>query len=172
MVTMYSKIFREALRQRKALSRTSSNAILNNIHHSSDVPNGQTSSANYRTQAYGATKAAELNMNGTTTLKEQSRQGWRHEHKAAHTLGIIMGCFLVCWLPFFCWYVITSLCDTCNCPDIVVAVVFWIGYFNSTLNPLIYAYFNREFREAFKDTLQTVFFCFTCWKRNPGTQYV
>ncbi|VEN62729.1 unnamed protein product, partial [Callosobruchus maculatus] len=35
-----------------------------------------------------------------------------------------------------------------------VAVVFWIGYFNSTLNPIIYAYFNRDFREAFKNTLQ------------------
>ncbi|XP_055712704.1 octopamine receptor beta-3R-like isoform X2 [Phlebotomus papatasi] len=97
-------------------------------------------------------------------------KGWRAEHKAARTLGIIMGVFLLCWLPFFLWYVITSLCrEACPCPDIVVAVLFWIGYFNSTLNPLIYAYFNRDFREAFKNTLQCVFPC--CMKKSPYSAY-
>lgn len=44
-----------------------------------------------------------------------------------------------------------------------MTVLFWIGYFNSTLNPLIYAYFNRDFREAFKSTLECLF-C-NWWKR-------
>jgi hypothetical protein len=57
-------------------------------------------------------------------------------------------------------YVITTLCGdkVCYCPPVVVAMVFWIGYFNSALNPLIYAYFNREFRAAFKKTLQSCFY--------------
>jgi hypothetical protein len=56
-----------------------------------------------------------------------------------------------------CRYIITTLCgdEVCYCPPVVVATVFWIGYFNSALNPLIYAYFNREFRAAFKKTLQS-----------------
>lgn len=52
-------------------------------------------------------------------------------------------------------YIITSLCDTCESSDSVVAVVFWVGYFNSALNPLIYAYFNRDFRVAFRKTLKS-----------------
>lgn len=52
-------------------------------------------------------------------------------------------------------YVISSICaESCSTPRIVVGIVFWIGYFNSALNPLIYAYFNREFRYAFQRTLK------------------
>uniref|UniRef100_A0A182F974 G-protein coupled receptors family 1 profile domain-containing protein n=1 Tax=Anopheles albimanus TaxID=7167 RepID=A0A182F974_ANOAL len=64
-------------------------------------------------------------------------------------------------------YVITSLCgeEACPCPEVVITVLFWIGYFNSTLNPLIYAYFNRDFREAFRNTLQSLLPCFV--RRSP-----
>jgi len=51
-------------------------------------------------------------------------------------------------------YIIFSLCDSCKTPRIVVGILFWIGYFNSALNPIIYAYFNRDFRAAFKKTLK------------------
>ncbi|KAJ2940063.1 hypothetical protein O0L34_g14098 [Tuta absoluta] len=80
----------------------------------------------------------------------------KRERKAARTLGIIMSAFLACWLPFFLWYVITALCGGgCYSPPAIVAAVFWVGYFNSALNPLIYAYFNRDFRAAFRKTLDS-----------------
>ncbi|XP_031351355.1 octopamine receptor beta-3R-like isoform X2 [Photinus pyralis] len=205
MVTMYCRIYKEAIRQRKALSRTSSNIILNSIHqhrtstythrygehylHPSDGDvnvgqiNGRRStssgSSSYGTNTTGyntaynsrdnSKAATELNMNGTSTLRQQSKS-WRAEHKAARTLGIIMGAFMLCWLPFFLWYVTSTVCGEVDCPtpDIVVGMLFWIGYFNSALNPLIYAYFNRDFREAFKDTLLcTLPCCFGCWKNPP-----
>lgn len=72
---------------------------------------------------------------------------------------------LILFRVSFSRYVITTLCgDACYISPSVVAVLFWIGYFNSTLNPLIYAYFNRDFREAFKNTLQCAF-CNLC--RSP-----
>ncbi|KAF4526910.1 hypothetical protein B566_EDAN008353 [Ephemera danica] len=109
-----------------------------------------------------------------SAAKEKTATSWRTEHKAARTLGIIMGTFLLCWLPFFLWYVITTLCgDACPCPDIVVSILFWIGYTNSALNPLIYAYFNRDFREAFKNTLKCAFSlcCHCCRQSTTPTQY-
>ena len=81
-------------------------------------------------------------------------QPGRREHKAARTLGLIMGAFVLCWLPFFSWYVTINICgDRCHCPPFVVTTLFWIGYFNSTLNPFIYVYFRTDFRHAFHSTL-------------------
>ncbi|XP_076030294.1 uncharacterized protein LOC143018632 [Oratosquilla oratoria] len=93
----------------------------------------------------------------------------RREHKAARTLGIIMGAFVVCWLPFFTWYVTITICgESCPCPQAVVTTLFWIGYFNSTLNPFIYAYFRTDFREAFRKTLRRVRCCQRTLGALPG----
>ena len=117
----------------------------------------------------GSTDGRYSNETSTPTInKDKHLQKIRREHKAARTLGIIMGAFVLCWLPFFLWYLSITICgEHCYCPDIVVEVLFWIGYFNSTLNPLIYAYFNKDFREAFRNTLVCVF-CTRC--RDPREQ--
>ncbi|KAG5318626.1 OCTB1 protein, partial [Pseudoatta argentina] len=178
MIVMYCKIYKEAVKQRAALSRASSSTVLNNVHvrrssggsrHHSRTSHQlllhPSDASDYgRPPSYRAS-AAELNIENGTSIRQQTKS-WRAEHKAARTLGIIMGAFLLCWLPFFLWYLTTSLCgEACYCPDTVVSVLFWIGYFNSALNPLIYAYFNRDFRDAFKDTLKSALpCCANCWK--------
>lgn len=82
---------------------------------------------------------------------KHSQRNIRREHKAAKTLGVIMGCFLLCWLPFFTWYIVSTMCgeQLCSTPPPLVDILFWVGYANSALNPLIYASFNRDFRNAF-----------------------
>ncbi|XP_071749364.1 octopamine receptor beta-2R isoform X5 [Lepeophtheirus salmonis] len=99
-------------------------------------------------------------------LKERNRNysSWRKEHKAFVTLGIVMGAFLLCWVPFFTWYLTVAICgdEQCPCPRIVVSILFWIGYFNSTLNPVIYVMTNRDFKDAFSDILRKTF----CWFRS------
>ncbi|XP_067619831.1 octopamine receptor Oamb isoform X2 [Eurosta solidaginis] len=71
------------------------------------------------------------------------------ETKAAKTLAIIVGGFIFCWLPFFTIYLIRAFCEECIEPTIF-SVLFWLGYCNSAVNPLIYALFSNEFRVAFK----------------------
>ncbi|XP_059083047.1 dopamine receptor 2-like [Tigriopus californicus] len=70
------------------------------------------------------------------------------EKKAAKTLGTVMGVFIICWLPFFLTNVISGICLDCI-PAIVFQVVNWLGWINSSMNPVIYACFSRDFRRAF-----------------------
>ncbi|XP_043466722.1 5-hydroxytryptamine receptor-like isoform X1 [Leptopilina heterotoma] len=77
----------------------------------------------------------------------------KRERKAAKTLAIITGAFVVCWLPFFVLAILLPMCKTCNISDHLIAFFQWLGYFNSTLNPVIYTIFSPEFRSAFKKLL-------------------
>lgn len=79
----------------------------------------------------------------------------KRERKAAKTLAIITGAFVVCWLPFFVMALMLPLCAECEFffTDTIASVFLWLGYFNSTLNPVIYTIFSPEFRQAFKRIL-------------------
>ncbi|XP_017766856.1 PREDICTED: 5-hydroxytryptamine receptor 2A-like [Eufriesea mexicana] len=77
----------------------------------------------------------------------------KRERKAAKTLAIITGAFVVCWLPFFLIALLRATCEVCEPSNLIASVFLWLGYFNSTLNPVIYTVFSPEFRQAFKRML-------------------
>lgn len=43
--------------------------------------------------------------------------------------------------------------------DTVFKITFWLGYFNSCLNPIIYTCFSQEFKKAFQNVLKGCCFC-------------
>ncbi|XP_072177291.1 dopamine receptor 2-like [Diadema setosum] len=96
------------------------------------------------------TKIAFAQVAGRRLLSRMNR-----EHKAAKTLGIVVGVFILCWLPFFIINVMAPFCfQTCILsPDLVIPIATWLGYINSALNPAIYAFTSRNFKRAFKRIL-------------------
>ncbi|CAI9557759.1 unnamed protein product [Staurois parvus] len=79
------------------------------------------------------------------------------ERKTVKTLGIIMGTFIFCWLPFFIVALVLPFCESCHMPHLLFDVINWLGYSNSLLNPIIYAYFNKDFQSAFKKIIKCKF---------------
>ena len=91
----------------------------------------------------------------TSSLREHERHKRKlakaRERRATIVLGLVMAAFILCWFPFFTLYIITSFCYCIG--NVVFTVVFWAGYCNSALNPIIYTIFNRDFRLAFQKLL-------------------
>lgn len=85
--------------------------------------------------------------------REKRRLARKKEKRATLILGLIMGSFIACWLPFFFFYLLKAACKSCEPPPSFWAIAFWLGYMNSVLNPVIYTIFNKDFRRAFRRIL-------------------
>ncbi|XP_067388406.1 alpha-2B adrenergic receptor [Emydura macquarii macquarii] len=93
-------------------------------------------------------------------VKTLSASPWRRkthlnrEKRFTFVLAVVIGGFVLCWFPFFFLYSLGAICpELCKVPDSVFQFFFWIGYCNSSLNPVIYTIFNQDFRKAFRKIL-------------------
>ena len=105
----------------------------------------------------------ETNLN-TRTLSSRTRQVRKtdlqedRERKTFVTLSYVIISYLICWVPFHIVFDFSAI-DPSFVPESIYNTTFWLTYFNSTLNPFLYAYSSKEFRLAFKRVLKCA------WKR-------
>ena len=121
-------------------------------------PRAASRSANYADSNVlnGTGRSAAILQTNVAAVRRRAveKQAQKRERKAARTLAVVTGTFLVCWLPFFIHALLRPFCtDRCYFSPLLVSVINWLGYFNSLLNPIIYTIFNPDFRSAFRKIL-------------------
>nr|XP_006010958.1 PREDICTED: trace amine-associated receptor 1-like [Latimeria chalumnae] len=98
-----------------------------------------------------ASKQARAIKGVANKAKEASRSriSRNRERKAAKTLGIVMGDFLLCWFPYLFCNIMDPFLNY-RTPPVLFEVLVWFAYLNSTFNPIMYGFFYIWFREALK----------------------
>jgi octopamine/tyramine receptor len=145
------KKIKDSLKELQA-SRKTDNLL--NVPQADDdsVTDAHENSSN-KTNGEQATDREKAKSSVVQFIEEKQKISLSKERRAARTLGIIMGTFVFCWLPFFLIYVIVPFCESCCLSAKFVNFITWLGYINSALNPIIYTIFNIEYRRAFKRLL-------------------
>ncbi|CAI9534506.1 unnamed protein product [Staurois parvus] len=122
MIFVYFRVFKEAKLQMKKIDKCEGRFHLNQaLHHA---------------------RSSRRRLSKLLVAKE---------HKALKTLGIIMGTFTLCWLPFFLANIVNVFYRNLI-PDKLFLFLNWLGYVNSIFNPIIYCR-SPDFRKAFKRLL-------------------
>lgn len=90
---------------------------------------------------------------------------WGHV-KAFRTVTVLVGCFTLCWCPFFVVSVIQVLCPPCKLYWFLENHLWLLGLANSLINPLVYAFWQREVRQQLCDMLACIKVSQSCIKCN------
>ncbi|XP_010874702.2 adrenoceptor beta 3a isoform X1 [Esox lucius] len=145
MIFVYAKVFLIATRQVQLIDKT---RLRFQNECPAPQPNQQCNDTTLST--YGGS-GSTATARKRSSRRRPSRLTVVKEHKALKTLGIIMGTFTLCWLPFFVANII-NVFDRNVLQDNIFRLLNWLGYINSGLNPIIYCR-SPEFRTAFKNLL-------------------
>ncbi|XP_072033021.1 LOW QUALITY PROTEIN: probable G-protein coupled receptor No18 [Amphiura filiformis] len=101
----------------------------------------------------GVSSAGAGNSDLANAVEGRNSISLAGEKKTLTVLLVVLGCFILCWLPFFIFLTSQGLCTSCAMTPTAFHAVRWLGLCNSVFNPVLYSIFNRDFRNAFKRIL-------------------
>ena len=122
-----------------------------------------------RNLSFNTNETNESTLNSNNTLnshqsassshlapKEKAeRKKLRRNFRRSRYLGFIVVLFYFCWLPYVTISMIGNLCLWCNeqrlIPYVLYDAFLALGFMNCALNPFLYPFHDKHFKEAFRD---------------------
>ncbi|XP_031146305.1 trace amine-associated receptor 7a-like [Sander lucioperca] len=96
--------------------------------------------------AVSQARAMRSHITAVTLQLSVTPKAKKSELKAARTLGVLVVVFLMCFCPYYCFFIAGDSLLTALSASFVI----YLFYCNSCLNPVIYALFYPWFRKAVK----------------------
>lgn len=153
IIAAYIKVYIVMRKRSKVVSfksreTTTINITANKDSKEKDQSRSQASVSVVTTQMQPSTSAARSSSINTLVADRSNR-----EQKIFRTLTYVITSYLLCWFPFYVTWDIYAWKPSLV-PDWLYTFLFWMTYINSTLNPVLYAYTNKDFRQAFKNIVK------------------
>uniref|UniRef100_A0A1I7Y5J2 G_PROTEIN_RECEP_F1_2 domain-containing protein n=1 Tax=Steinernema glaseri TaxID=37863 RepID=A0A1I7Y5J2_9BILA len=134
-LTLYWRIYRLARNRQRALDRGFLMVLGHNMNFLTNTLTSQQSTT------------MRVHFGKNNGMVEHQRRVLRTHERIAKTLGVVSCSFLFCWLPFFLLYLTNFACKGCI-PTLAIDISSWLGYCNSMINPIIYAFTVKEFKRS------------------------
>ncbi|KAL4635241.1 delta-type opioid receptor-like [Arapaima gigas] len=86
-------------------------------------------------------------------LLSGSREKDRNLRRITKLVLVVVAVFVVCWTPIHIFVLVKVLTSVPNTTGVTAAYFFCValGYTNSSLNPILYAFLDENFKRCFKD---------------------
>ena len=96
---------------------------------------------------------SQMNKLGLATMGRQPKVtiDMSFKTRAFKTILILYVLFVCCWMPYAVLRIVWNLTGQTGANYIGGTVILWLGYMNSAMNPIIYCWRIKKFREACRD---------------------
>ncbi|XP_036425572.1 adenosine receptor A1-like [Colossoma macropomum] len=87
----------------------------------------------------------------------ESHTYYQKEHRLAASLVLVLGLFVVCWLPLFLMHTIKLYGPNIEVPSVIIHIGVLLSHANSAVNPIVYAFRIPKIKEEFRKLYMRVY---------------
>uniref|UniRef100_A0A2K6D1I1 Histamine receptor H4 n=1 Tax=Macaca nemestrina TaxID=9545 RepID=A0A2K6D1I1_MACNE len=97
-----------------------------------------------------ASKMGSFSQSDSVGLHQREHAELLRARRLAKSLAILLGVFAVCWAPYSLFTIVLSFYSSeTGSKSVWYRIAFWLQWFNSFVNPLLYPLCHKRFQKAF-----------------------